>query len=125
MTAPEQAQPTSPPERALAPVGVRVASTLCWVVGVLTVLAAFALGIPALSAGESPVPFIVNLAAGLVLCVGGFLVRRQLRTGALVVVLAWAAPTAFALVGGHTPRGGPFLLFVAVLFIGANWKYLH
>jgi hypothetical protein len=125
MTTPSGSQPVesrpSPPQ---VPTGVRVASTLCWVVGVLTILAAFAVGIPALSAGGGGLYLGVSLAAGLGVCVAAVLIRRQLRLGVLIMVLAWALPTAVALLNHQSARGS-LLLFVALLFAGANWKHFH
>ena len=109
----------------LAPSGVRIASTLCWVVGVVTVLAAVAVGVPALSQPDSDIlSFTVNVAVGLAVCVAAVLIRRQRRVGVLVLVLAWATPTVITLLQKQTPRGGPLLVVVALLLAGANWKHL-
>ena len=52
MTTPASSRPTAPgAASAPAPIGVRVASTLCWIVGVLTILVNVAVGIPVISAG--------------------------------------------------------------------------
>ena len=65
MTTPAPSQAAKPPTQAVqVPAGVRIASTLCWVVGVLTILAALAIGIPAISTGAGLLFIAVNLLAG-------------------------------------------------------------
>jgi len=110
----------------MPPTGIRVASTLSWIVGVLTILVSLPLGM--LASGRprvSVLPFLIYALAGSAVCVGAYLVRRQRRLGALLVVLAWGSPTVIALLSHQTPATGSFLLFVAVLLIAANWKHLH
>ena len=121
MTSPLPAEAATPTP---APAGVRIASTLCWVVGVLTILVTLAVGIPLLSSGGALVFLSVNLVAGLAVCVAAFLIRRQRRLGVLVMLLAWALPTVVALVS-HQPVRGSLFLLVALLFAGANWKHFH
>ena len=125
MSTPILSQPgeTKPPPTT-APTGVRIASTLCWVVGILTILVAFAVGIPALSSGGGAMFLAVNLLAGAAVCVAAILIRRQRRLGVLVMLLAWALPTADAILS-HRPARGSLFLFVALLFAGANWKHFR
>jgi len=106
------------------PTGVKIASTLCWVVGVLTILAAFAIGIPAISSGAGLLFIGVNVAAGAIVCVAAVQIRRQRRLGVLLMLVAWAIPTVVALVQ-HLPVRGSLLLLVALLFAGANWKHFR
>ena len=122
MTHPSAAPPATPPP--LVPAGVRIASTLCWVVGVLTILVALAVGIPALSTPGGFLFLGVNLTAGVAVCVAAVLIRRQLRLGVLVMLLAWALPTVVAVLN-HQPVRGSLFLFVALLFAGANWKHFR
>jgi hypothetical protein len=120
----ERAQPAPAP--ILAPTGIRIASTLTWVVGVVTLLAAVAIGIPSLSGPEATVwPLLLNSAVGVAVCAAAFLVRRQKRIGVLVLVLAWATPTVVAVAQHQSPQGGPLLIIVALLLVGANWKHLR
>jgi len=114
---------TNPPA-APAPAGVRIASTICWVVGVLTILVTLAIGIPALSSGGGLLFVSVNLVAGAAVCVAAVLIRRQLRLGVLVMLLAWALPTIVSVLNHQSPRGS-LLLLVALLFAGANWKHFR
>jgi hypothetical protein len=116
--------PAAQPVGTLPPAGVRIASTLCWVVGVLTIVAALAIGIPAISSGAG-LPFIaVNVLAGVIVCVAAVQIRRQRKVGVLFLLIAWAIPTVVALVQ-HLSVSGSLLLFVALLFAGANWKHFR
>jgi hypothetical protein len=125
MTTPTPSQPANPPpQSAQIPPGVRIASTLCWIVGVLTILAALAIGIPAISSGPGQVFIAVNVLAGAIVCVAAVQIRRQRRIGVLLMLLAWAIPTVVALVQ-HLPVRGSLLLFVALLVAGANWKHFR
>jgi hypothetical protein len=107
-----------------APTGVRIASTLCWVVGILTILIGFAVGIPAISSGTGLLFIIINVLAGGIVCVAAVQIRRQRKIGVLLMLFAWAIPTVVALVQRQPVRGS-LLLFVALLFAGANWKHFR
>src|SRR6266496_2712074 len=125
MTTPAPSQPTNPPSQPTpVPTGVRIASTLCWVVGILTILAALAIGIPAISSGAGQLFIAVNVLAGVIVCVAAVQIRRQRKIGVLLMLVAWAIPTVVALVQ-HLPVRGSLFLFVALLFAGANWKHLR
>ena len=123
MTTPPPAQPATAPS-AQIPAGVRIASTLCWIVGVLTILVAVAIGIPAISSGAGLLFIAVNAGAGVIVCVAAVQIRRQRKLGVLLLVVAWAIPTVVALVQ-HLSVRGSVLLFVALLFSGANWKHFR
>ena len=116
--------PTEPSLTGLPPTGVRIASTLCWLVGVFTIVAALAIGIPAISSGAGLAFIAVNVVAGALVCVAGVQIRRQRKIGVLLMLIAWAIPTVVALVQGLPVRGS-LLLFVALLFAAANWKHLR
>ncbi len=122
MTTPAPSQPATP--SAQIPTGVRIASTLCWVVGIITILIAFAVGIPAIASGTGLLFIIINVVAGAFVCVAAVQIRRQRKIGVLLILFAWAIPTVVALVQ-HQPVRGSFLLFVALLFAGANWKHFR
>ena len=124
MTTPASAQPSAPGAAAQVPTGVRVASTLCWIVGILTILVNLAVGIPAISAGRNVLFVVVNLVAGGLVCVAAVLIRRQRRLGVLVMLLGWALPTV-ALVLSHQSARGSLLLLAALVFAGANWKHFR
>ena len=125
MNTPMSAQPSAPGAASPPiPLGVRVASTLCWIVGALTILVNLAVGIPAISAGGSVLFVAVNLVAGAAVCLAAVLIRRQRRLGVLVMLLGWALPTV-ALLLRHQSARGSLLLFLALVFAGANWKHLR
>jgi hypothetical protein len=123
MTTPPQPQSTTSAPPAI-PAGIRIASTLCWIVGVLTILVALALGIPAISSGAGLLFIAVNGAAGALACLAGIQIRRQRKIGVLLMVLAWAVPTLVAVLK-HLSPSGSLLLFVALLLAGANWKHFR
>ena len=113
---------TSPPGTAtVTPTGVRVASTLCWIVGILTILVGLAVGIPAIPSGRGVLFIAISLLAGAIVCVAAVQIRRQRKTGVLLMLVAWAIPTVVALVQHQSVRGS-LLLFVALLLAAANWK---
>ena len=124
MTTPPPVQPPMTAPGAEIPSGVRMASTLCWVVGVLTILAALAIGIPAISTGAGVLFIAVNVLAGLIVCVAAVQIRRQRKLGVLLMVVAWAIPTVVALVQ-HLPVRGSLALFVALVIVVANWKHFR
>jgi hypothetical protein len=119
--------PPPPPPPTQIPAGIRIASTLCWIVGVLTILVSLALGIPAISSGAGGAGLLfvaVNGSAGVIACFAGVLIRRQRKIGVLVMLLAWAIPTVVALMQ-HLSPSGSLLLFVALLLSAANWKHFR
>ena len=80
MTTPAPKQPDTTPA-AQIPAGVRIASTLCWVVGVLTILVGIAIEFPVISSGAG-LPFIaVNAGAAAMVCVAAVQIRRQRKLG--------------------------------------------
>jgi hypothetical protein len=115
---------TASPTPAPQPVGIGVASTLCWIIGIVTILTTLALVLPAATGPVGTLQVIVNLAAGVAVCIAGYLVRHRRRLGALIVVAAWALPTIVAVVNGAFPRGN-FLLLAAMLMLLLNWKNLR
>jgi hypothetical protein len=125
MTTPGSSQPATPPTSSAAiPAGVRISSTLCWVVGVVTILVALAIGIPAISSGAGLLFIAINGLAGAIVCLAAVQIRRQRKLGVFLMLIAWAIPTVVALVQ-HLPVSGSFLLFVALLLAGANWKHFR
>ena len=123
MTTPSPTVP-NPTPLPQVPLGVRVSSTIAWVVGILWILVSIAVGIPAIPSGVG-VPFIVvNVGAALIVCVAATQIRRQRKLGVLLMLLAWAIPTILAVFQHRSVRGS-LLLFIALLFAGANWKHFR
>src|SRR6185503_1955241 len=104
MTTPGPAQPVTDPS-AQIPAGVRIASTICWIVGVLTILVGVAIGIPAISSGAGLLFIAVNGGAGVIVCIAAVQIRRQRKLGVLLMLVAWAIPTVVALVQRLPVRG--------------------
>jgi len=110
-------EPIANPEPALAPAGVRIASTLCWLVGVITVIAAFTMRLAW--------PWMLaTLAAGALVIAAGVLTRRGRRTGAYLIALAWALPSLVSFATGGGAKPGSLLLLIAGVVLLANWKHL-
>jgi hypothetical protein len=112
----------SVPDR--APIGVRIAGTLAGVVGVLTLLSAIAVGIPILDESGSALTLVVGSVAGLAALVAAGLIWRARKLGVLVLALAWAVPTAAAIIVGEAASGN-LLLTASLLLSAANWKALR
>src|SRR5687767_12458589 len=117
---PSDHPPLTPP----VPTGVRIASALCWVAGVLTILGALSIGIPAIGDGDGIAFIAVNVLSGGLVCAAAVFIRRQRKLGILLLVIAWAIPTVTALLQG-LPVQGSLILFVALLLAAANWKHFR
>ena len=67
--------------------GVRIAATLSGLVGVLSILTAAAVGIPALGGADGSIqPLAVGLVAGAGACVAALLLWRRKRAGVVAYV---------------------------------------
>ncbi|MBL8999456.1 MAG: hypothetical protein JNL44_19570 [Gemmatimonadetes bacterium] len=114
------------PAPVLSPVGVRISSTVCWLVGIVTLLSAFAVGIPAINGDAlSYIPLAFGLFAGLMVSAAAYHIRRHRRVGVLLLVFAWALPTMLGFLQGGAARGGNLLLLGALALALANWKHLR
>ncbi len=97
---------------------MNIASTLCWLLGILNVLGGLALGIPAFSTGKSlEFPLIIS-AVGAGLCYAGYGLRKRQRTaGVLAIILSVAAFISPPVIG--------FLLGLSIIILTlVNWKQL-
>jgi hypothetical protein len=114
-------EPTTTP----VPAGIRIASTLCWIVGIATILGSFVFGLPGVTGfNSSLVPPAVSLIDGVGVCAAAYLVWRRRRLGVLVMLFAWALPVAVAVLN-HQPAQGNLFLFGSLLLLGANWRNLR
>ena len=107
------------------PFGLRVAASLCAVVGVLSVFGALAVSLPLV--GHDPrswLPLTVNLAAAFLMCAAAVLTWRKRRLGVACVVLAWALPTLVNLLGGAPLHAPSLLMVLALVTLAGNWHEL-
>jgi len=129
MSTPEQPLTATRP-----PTGILVASTLCWIWGILCTLSAVALGIPAvaeptLRAGI--VVAIVLLLCGVVYCFAGFLIRRRSVVGGWIAIISAGLLSTLELLGlasgtrnlGAAAGLGINIAIVTVLLL--NWRSLR
>jgi len=115
----------SEPSITPVPAGIRIASTLCWIVGIATILGAFVFGLRGVTGfNASLLPVAVGVIDGIGVCAAAYLVWRRRRLGVLVMLFAWALPVAVAVLN-HQPAQGNFFLFGALLLLGANWRNLR
>jgi hypothetical protein len=111
---------------AATPTGIRVASTICWVIAFITLCVAIAVYLPALDhTTDSLVVFGSAMAAAIMVGGAAILVRRRRKTGAYLVILAWALPTILSLATGGGARPGSPLLFAAMIGLLINWKHFE
>ena len=114
------------PSSAAAPLGLRVAAGLCAVVGLASIFGALALSWPAHDA--TALGWFVlssNLVAALLMCAAAVQAWRRRKASLLLVVLAWAVPTATSLGVGVSPRGPSLLMLLALITLAANWRELN
>jgi hypothetical protein len=109
------------------PQGLKIASTLSWLMGVITLAIGLAIGIPAAStAGRGLLPAVGMAAAGLALCYAGYGLRKALPSGAIAAIAASGAYIVFQLVttGGKIALAMWFHLAIIGL-VASNWKHLR
>ena len=106
---------------------IQIASTLCFLECAFCMLSAIALGVPTLGRnGELPLVFIYLVVISVLYGVAGYLLRKQLRRGALFVVAMIVARLATVAAGS-----GPYInIWVIVdvailLLLRFNWQHLH
>src|SRR4051812_34832177 len=87
------------------PMGIRIASILCWLVGLITFGVAVALYLPA--ANHTPeilAATLVTVIVAIFVCVAAVLVQQRRKLGAYLVVGAWGLPLVWALSIGAPAR---------------------
>jgi uncharacterized membrane protein (DUF2068 family) len=127
--------PVQPPTPTRPPTGVLVASTLCWIWGILCTLTAVALGIPAIAEPTLRMGLIVAavfLICGVIYCVAGFLIRRRNPVGGWIAIISAGVLSALELLALATtgPRNlGALATFginiTIVLVLIFNWRSLR
>lgn len=124
MTTPDSTLPSA----AGVPQGLKIASTLCWIMGVVVLGSGIAIGIPAaLGATGGGWAFVLAAcAAGVALCYGGYGLQKGLRSAGLTAMVAAGGFVAFLLVGTGGRPTLPMILYLAIIaLVGANWKSLQ
>jgi hypothetical protein len=112
---------------ASTPRNLLVASTLSWLLGIIVLLSALAIGIPAATGATSGgwTFVLVAGAAGIGLCYAGYGLRKGLRTAGWTGILAAGSFVALQLVGTGGRPSLPMLLYAAiVVLVVTNWKSL-
>ena len=107
--------------------GLKIASTLSWVMGAITLAIGLAVGIPAASAsGQGLVPAGLVALAGLALCYAGYGLRKAQVPAAIAALAASGGYIAFQLLttGGKMAIALWFHLAIIALVAG-NWKHLR
>ena len=126
--------PVQPLTPTRPPTGILVASTLCWIWGIICTLSALALGIPAAAEPTLRVGMIVAiifLLCGIVYCLAGFLIRRRSVVGGWIAIISAGLLSALELLGlasgtrnlGAAAGLGINIAIVAVLLL--NWRSLR
>jgi hypothetical protein len=116
----------SAPRSSLPPLGLRVAATLCAVVGVLSTLAA--VGMSAEMAGRPHpvwVSVVLNPLVGLAVCAAAVLVWRGRRAAGYLLAASCILPNLGNLAYGKPLRPPGLLLLLAIITVAANWKLLR
>jgi hypothetical protein len=118
------------------PIGLLVASTLCWIWGVLCGLGGLALLIPALKIpglGVGAVFFaLAFVVVGAVYCVAGYLIRRARLPGAWLALACAGIVSALELRGIAEIRSitlgaiaGLVVNVAIVLLVALHWRHFH
>ena len=129
MSGPSTSQPSfTPPPR---PQGLLVASTLCWLWGILMGLSGIAFLIPALGMqvlGGAAIVFGLGFCVlGGAYCVAGYLVRQMRLIGGWIAVVIAGLLSLLQLVGGATRAAGVGLIMnlAIVVLVVMNWRHLR
>ncbi len=109
--------------------GLRVASTLCWIWGLLILGGGLALLIPALVVPGLRGAIIVAallLACSAGYCVAGYYLRKARRAGAGLAICV-AVLVSLLQIGAHTRAASVGLVvnIVIVVLIIMNWRHLQ
>lgn len=100
---------------------LNIASTLCWVLGVLNLLGGISIGISMISIGRSTLFLVAIFILGILgigFCVAGYTVRKKRRyAGVLAIIFG-----AFGIVS--PPVIGTIIGITIIVLIATNWKEL-
>lgn len=113
----------------MIPTGLRVASTLCWVCGLLVLGGGLALLIPALAVPGLRAVIIVAalfLACAAGNCVAGYYLRKARRAGGGLAICV-AVLVSLLQVGAHTRAAslGLVVNLAIIVLVIINWQHLQ
>ena len=110
----------------LPPLGLRVAATLCAVVGVVSALAVIGLEVEMASRPDNPLlAMITNPAAVLAVLAAAVLIWQRRRLGAYLLIAAAIVPNLGNLAYGQPLRAPGLLLILALITLAENWTQLR
>jgi len=116
----------SAPPSSLPPLGLRVAATLCVVVGLVGALHVIAIETQLSSMPDAPrLPMVTNPVAVLAVLVAAVLIWKRRRLGAYLVIAGAILPDLVNLGYGQPVRPGGLLMIVTLITVAANWKELR
>ena len=101
---------------------MRVATVFCFVVGALSLVRALVVSLPLVS--HTWLPLLLNTTAALLMCAAGVYAWRRSRLSPLLVILAWAVPTAANILGHEAVQPPILLMVLALVVLFANWHEL-
>jgi hypothetical protein len=118
---------TAPTSEAPPPASTKllVASTLCWLAGILQVLVAVAVGIPQVAMhGRLPLLILAEGLFGIVLCVAGYLLRKRRKAGGIVATSALGASVVVHVATGSLLSVGTGMTLVVLILVLVTWREL-
>ena len=108
------------------PMGIRIASALCWLIGILSLAFGFRLYTPSmLGVPVLLIPFLLTMAGVIATCFAGYLAGRRRKSAAYLLVVALALPSISNLGAGAAASRTPWALLIAILALVANWRHLR
>src|SRR6266571_3156958 len=120
MTTPDVSASTRPSTKLL------VASTLAWLVGILQVLIAVAVGWPQIALhGRLPLLIVGEGLFGILLCVAGYLLRKRRKAGGILATAGVAASVGVHVATGTLVSAGTGITLVVLIIVLATWSELH
>jgi hypothetical protein len=111
---------------ALPPLGLRVAATLCAVVGLLSALAVIVMESDQASRSRTPaLALLTNPAAAVAVCVAAVLLWRRRKWGGYLLVAAAIVPNLVSIGYGIPLRMPGLLMLLAIITVAVNWAELR
>jgi len=109
-----------------APMGIRIASTLCWLVGISSLAFGFRrYSLPMLRVPALLIPLLLTGAAAIATCFAGYLAAKRRKSAAYLLIVALALPFISNFAARVPASKVPLVLLLAILALVANWKHLR